>query len=142
MKNMLEFRPFLAYAMCFAILPTVTLGQQTPTDANREQPAVQQPRFTGGVNEVVTPVTVTDHDGTLVNGLQPYQFHLTDNGKEQDIHVDVSYEPISLVVAIQANQSVESILPQVRKIPELLSQFIIGDQGKAAILAFDHRLQV
>jgi VWFA-related protein len=37
---------------------------------------------------------------------------------------------------------VEAILPQVRKIPELLSQFIIGDQGKAAVIAFDHRIQV
>jgi VWFA-related protein len=121
----------------------VTPAQQLPAEATRDNPpAEQQPRFTGGVNEVVTPVTVTDHDGNLVNGLQAYQFHLTDNGKDQDIHVDVSYEPISLVVAIQANQSVESILPQVRKIPELLSQFIIGDEGKAAVMAFDHRLTV
>jgi len=121
----------------------VTPAQQVPAESVSEnQPAAQQPRFVGGVNEVVTPVTVTDREGNLVNGLQAYQFHLTDNSKEQDIHVDVTYEPISLVVAIQANQGVDAILPQVRKIPELLSQLIIGDQGKAAILAFDHRLQV
>jgi VWFA-related protein len=143
MIYMPDYRSLLASALCLVVLPYVTPAQQLPAEATRDNPpAEQQPRFTGGVNEVVTPVTVTDHDGNLVNGLQAYQFHLTDNGKDQDIHVDVSYEPISLVVAIQANQSVESILPQVRKIPELLSQFIIGDEGKAAVMAFDHRLTV
>jgi VWFA-related protein len=141
MIDMPDFRPFLTSLMCLAILPTVTPAQQASADAAAEnQPP--QTRFVGGVNEVITPVTVVDHSGNIVNGLQSYQFHLSDNSKDQDIHVDISYQPISLVVAIQANQGVESILPQVRRIPELLSQFIIGDQGKAAVMAFDHRLQV
>src|SRR5262249_18665969 len=123
--------------------PYVTPAQQAPVNAASENPpAAQQPRFIGEVKEVLVPVTVTDREGNLVNGLQSHQFHLTDNGKDQDIHVDVSFEPISLVVAGQANQGVESILPQVRRVPELLSQFIVGDQGKAAVMAFDHRLQV
>jgi VWFA-related protein len=137
-----ETRSVLASLLCLVILPTVTPAQQVPADAAGENPPTQQPRFIGEVKEVIAPVTVTDHDGNLVNGLQAYQFHLTDNGKEQDIHVDVSYQPISLVVAIQANQGVDAILPQVRKIPELLSQLIMGDQGRAAVLAFDHRLQL
>src|SRR5689334_5402666 len=143
MIHMPEFRSFLARLVCLVILPCVMPAQQVPAGAASENPSTaQQPRFIGGVNEVVTPVTVTDHDGNLVNGLQAYQFHLTDNDKEQDIHVDVTYEPISLVVAVQANTSVDAILTQVRRIPELLSQFIIGDQGKAAVIAFDHRIQV
>ena len=55
------------------------------------------------VTNIVVPVTVHDRDGNIVNGLQPRQFHLTDNGKDQNIAVDVSYHPISLVIAIQAN---------------------------------------
>jgi VWFA-related protein len=124
------------------MLPIVTPSQQIGPAAAAEAPVDQQARFTTQVKEVITPVLVTDRDGNLVNGLQPYQFHLTDNDKEQDIHVDVTYEPISLVVAVQANTSVDAILPQVRKIPELLSQFIMGDQGRAAVIAFDHRIQV
>src|SRR5690242_1885033 len=99
MIHMPELRSLVASLLCLVILPFVTPAQQVPADAASENPpAAQQPRFTGGVNEVVTPVTVTDHDGNLINGLQPYQFHLTDNSKDQDIHVDISYEPISLVV--------------------------------------------
>ncbi len=143
MKYMPACRSFLASFLCLVILPTVTPSQQVPSGAATDPPATEQPyRIVTDVKEVITPVTVVDRDGNMVNGLQPHQFHLTDNDKEQDIHVDVSYEPISLVVAVQANTSVDAILPQVRRIPELLNQFIIGDQGKAAVLMFDHRIQV
>jgi VWFA-related protein len=91
------------------------------------------------VTNIVVPVTVHDRDGNIVNGLQPRQFHLTDNGKEQNIAVDVSYHPISLVIAIQASAAVEAILPQVKKIGPLLESFVVGEQGEAAVLAFDHR---
>src|SRR5205823_2328021 len=50
--------------------------------------------------------------------------------------------PISLVIAVQANAGVEAILPQVRKIGSMLESFVVGDQGEAAVLAFDHRFQV
>ena len=143
MRYMPDYRSFMASLLCLLLASSVTPAQQLASSAATDPPpAVQQPRFIGEVKEVITPVTVTDQDGNFVNGLQPYQFHLTDNGKEQDIHVDVSYEPISLVVAVQANASVDAILTQVRKIPQLLSQFVIGDQGKAAVVAFDHRIQV
>jgi hypothetical protein len=46
-----------------------------------------------------------------VDGLQPFQFHLYDNGKEQNINVDVTYQPISLVIVLQANAHVDGILP-------------------------------
>src|SRR5580704_17146436 len=94
------------------------------------------------VTNIVVPLTVHDRDGNIVNGLQPRQFHLTDNGKDQNIAVDVSYHPISLVIAIQANGAVEAILPQVKKIGSLLESFVVGEQGEAAVLAFDHRFLV
>ena len=39
--------------------------------------------------------------------LKPSDFRLLDNEKPQDIKVDMSYDPISLVVAIQANWDME-----------------------------------
>ena len=50
---------------------------------------------------------VTDRAGNIIDGLQPAQFHLFDNGKEQNIQVDVTFEPISLVVAIEASARVD-----------------------------------
>src|SRR5207253_11336035 len=82
----------------------------------------EQPKSIGSVNvtNIVVPVTVHDRDGNIVNGLQPREFHLTDNTKEQNIAVDVSYHPISLAIVILANASVEAILPQVKKIGSLI----------------------
>jgi VWFA-related protein len=133
MKNMRAFRSAVAGVLCFLMYTHVTPAQQAPAE---------DPQFKVTVREVIAPVTVVDRDGNLVNGLQPHQFHLSDNGKEQDIRVDVTYQPISLVVAIQASAQVESILPQVKRLGALLRPLVIGDQGEAAVLAFDSRLRV
>ena len=93
------------------------------------------------VEVVQAPVLVFDRDGGYVDGLQPHQFHLFDNGKEQNINVDVTYIPISLVICLQANAHVEGILPQVKKIGGLIAPMLIGDQGEAAVIAFDSRIR-
>ncbi|MBS1858935.1 MAG: VWA domain-containing protein, partial [Acidobacteria bacterium] len=114
--------------------PTAERQAPTPT----EQPLV----FRESVEEVTAPVLVFDQDGEYVNGLQPYQFHLFDNDKEQNIQVDVSYLPISLAIVLQVNAHVEGILPQLRKIGALIQPLLIGDQGEAAVIGFDSRIRV
>ena len=98
--------------------------------------------FRTTVNVVVAPVTVTDRDGRHVSGLEGKDFTLFDNTKAQDIKVDVSFVPISMVVAVQSNDSVEMTLPAIKKIGPLIEGLVTGSQGEAAILAFDHRLRV
>ena len=112
---------------------------QTPPDQESGQPPV---RIVTTVLNISTPVLVYDRDNNYIDGLQPFQFHLYDNGKEQNIKVDVTYQPISLVVCLQANAHVDSILPQVRKIGNLIAPLIIGDQGEAALIAYDSRIRV
>src|SRR5580704_13443544 len=76
----------------------------------------QVPRFQGGTQVVQAPVTVLDRDGRVVTGLNALDFTLLDNGKPQPIVEDVSEHPISLVVVIQANTSMEKVLPDIRKV--------------------------
>src|SRR5260370_39571225 len=110
-------RLFLSTFLCGVLAAqTMQTTQQTPPP---QEPVL--PRFTGGVEVVHAPVLVFDRDGNYVNGLQPYQFHLYDNDKEQNINVDVAYQPISMVICIQANAHVEGILPQIRKIGNLVA---------------------
>jgi VWFA-related protein len=99
------------------------------------------PPFVVTTERVVVPVTVFDRDGGYVDGINGNQFHLYDNGKEQNIEVDVAYEPLSLVVAIEASSHVEGVLPQVQKIGNLIAPLIIGDQGEAAVVAYDSRVR-
>ncbi len=124
-----------------ALVASALLAQQpAPAPATQEQ--APDVTFRSSVDMVVAPVLVTDSSGDFVDGLEPSQFRLFDNKKEQDIRVDVTFQPISLVIAIQANANVEAVLPQIRKIGSLIQPLIIGERGEAAVLAFDHRLTV
>jgi len=98
--------------------------------------------FRTGTNVVQVPVTVKDGSGRFVNGLQAGNFHLYDNGKLQRADLDVEFTPLSMVVAIQRNNRTEAVLPQIKKIGPMLEQLVLGDQGEAALLAFDHRIEV
>jgi VWFA-related protein len=137
----------LSRLLLIALVSGSLAGQQQ-TIQQQQKPAQQTPReddltvIRTTVEEVTAPVLVFDRDGNFVNGLQPPQFHLFDNGKEQNIQVDVSYEPISLVICLQVNSHVEGILPQVRKIGNLVAPLMIGEQGEAAIIGFDSRIRV
>jgi VWFA-related protein len=98
--------------------------------------------FKTTVNIVVAPTIVTDQHGSFIHGLQPHDFRLYDNDSLQDIKMEVSYIPISLVVAIQANAGVEPVLDKIKTIGPLIEGLIAGEQGEVAVLAFDHRLRV
>ena len=103
--------------------------------AIQAQDEVPQP-FRVTTERVVAPVSVFDRNNATVNGIEPFQFHLFDNNKEQNIQVDISYQPISVVICIQANEHVENMLPQIRRIGNLVTPLVIGDQGAAAIISF------
>lgn len=125
-----------------ALLLAGLLLAQAPAPA--PPPAEEEPEplhFTSEVQNVLAPVLVYDRDGNFVNGLQPSQFHLVDNGKEQNIHVDVAFQPISLVILVQANSAVEKMLPAINKIGNLIEPLILGAQGEAAVIAYDHRIR-
>src|ERR1051326_659234 len=87
------------FALC-TLLCGVLLAQQSsrPPDPQNDD---DQYRISVRVEEVVAPTLVFDRDGYYVNGLTGNQFHLFDNGKEQNINVDFSFIPISLVIAVQ-----------------------------------------
>jgi VWFA-related protein len=99
--------------------------------------------FRAGTRYVLVPTTVLDPDGHgYVNGLKVKDFTVYDNGKEQKITSEMTEQPVSLVLAVQANSEVEPLLPEIRKSGLLLQGLVTGQEGDAAILAFDHRMQV
>ena len=135
----------LTFACGLLVAQQQSQPQTPPAQTPQTPPAEQQvptPTIRTTVEYVTAPVLVYDRDDDYVNGLQPYQFHLYDNGKEQNINVDVTYQPISLVICLQANSHVDSVLPQVRKIGSLIAPLLIGEQGEAALIAFDSRIRL
>jgi len=122
------------------LLGAAALAQAPPQQANSDAIELGDKIIRTNVTNIVAPVLVTDRSGAIVDGLEPAQFHLWDNGKEQNIHVDVTYEPISLVVAIECSGRAESVLNQIRDPMGSLIPTVIGAQGEAAILKFDGRI--
>lgn len=95
------------------------------------------------VHNILVPTTVFDPDGHgYVNGLQVSDFQVLDNGKPQRIASEETEQPLSVVLAVQANSEVEPLLPEIKKSGTLLHGLVVGQQGDVAILAFDHRMQV
>ncbi len=116
------------------LLTVLTLAAQE--DLPKRSDIVVQTRV------VIAPTTVTDRDGRFINGLHVEDFVLTDNDKPQRITQDVIFEPLSVVVAVQASAGMESILPKIQKIGPVLSALVTGETGEIAVIAFDHRKQV
>jgi VWFA-related protein len=131
--------------------PKAKQGQGTPqkrTGSSDSQPASSE--FHGNPNDIVVttrtvlvPTTVYDPSQRgYVNGLSVTDFTLYDNGKEQRINSDFSYEPLSVVVCVQANSAVEAMIPKLKTIGVLLHGLVTGATGDVAVVAFDHRLRL
>lgn len=105
------------------------------------QEELPQRTFRTTVSEVVAPVTVLTARGSYVNGLEAKDFRLYDNEKLQDLRLSVAYNPISMVVAIERSSRVEGLLPDIKKIGNMLESMVVGKNGEVALLAFDHRLK-
>jgi VWFA-related protein len=119
--------------------PSAAPNPSSPPPDNADLTA---PIARGEVREVIAPVTVLDRSGGFVDGIEPGRFHLYDNGKPQNIHVDIAVQPISLVVAVQQSDRVDAVLTQVHKIGPMIQPLVSGDNGEAAIISFDSRIQV
>ena len=115
---------------------------QAPAKPNG--PAEPAPEVIGKVTirNVLVPTTVFDRSSAgYVNGLKTTDFKLFDNDKEQKISTDFSYEPLSVVMVIQANSAVEAMLPKLKSVGVLLHGLVTGETGDVAVLAFDHRIR-
>jgi VWFA-related protein len=120
---------------------------QPQQQQQQKQPEAEQPTGRGDIDfyqrvtNILAPTKVFDHDGLLVNGIRADQFHLFDNGKEQNIRVDETFIPMSMVIAIQCNGEVDQILPKVNRIGNMIGPLMLGTEGEAAVIAFDHRIR-
>ncbi len=117
--------------------PSVPLpGEPQPSD---QEPGV---RITVPVTNVVAPVTVTDDRGEYVMDLKQEDFRLTDNGVTQRIHVDFAEMPLSIAVVLSVSAKVEPLLPHIKRLGTLLTHLVMGETGEAAVVTFDHRIEV
>ena len=94
------------------------------------------------VTNVVAATTVLDKNGNYINGLTLQDFTLYDKNVPQKISADVSFAPISLVIAVQRSENLREILPKIQNDGLLLANNVVGDNGEGAVLAFDNEVKL
>lgn len=102
----------------------------------------QQPTFRTTVPLVIAPTTITDRKGNYVDGLTENDFLLYDNRRPQQIHMDVHFVPISLVIAVQSSSLAAPALLRIRKIGSMIEPLVIGERGEAAVFIFDSQVEL
>lgn len=86
---------------------------------------------------VVAPVTVTDSSGNFVENLRQGQFHVWDDGIEQQItYLNARTEPVAAVILVQTSKEVAPMLPEIYPLGILLSELLLGKSGEAAVVTF------
>jgi VWFA-related protein len=98
-------------------------------------------QFKSTATLVIAPTTVTGVHGEPVDGLDPDDLVLYDNGVRQPIQVDESYNPISLVVAVQTSSNSAAVLDKLGSSGLLLGNLLAGDRGEIAVVTFSDDVQ-
>jgi VWFA-related protein len=113
-----------------------------PVFAQQEPPS---PTIRTDVPLVLVPVSVTDKKGNLIDGLKQEDFRLTDDGYPQQIRLDTPdtlVAPVSMVILVQANRIAVPAVTRLQQVAPLVKPVIVGQQGQAAVIAFDDEARV
>jgi VWFA-related protein len=98
--------------------------------------AAQQPTIRVPVRLVNQRVLVFSADNRLIPDLQPTDFRVLDNGHPQSFTLDAEPPPVSIVLAIQANNDVRTYLPFIAKAGATVEALLAGETGEIAILSY------
>jgi VWFA-related protein len=118
--------------------------QQKPGAIPQKMPTAEQQKHAirVRVNEVIAPVTVTNHSGEMILDLSKDNFRVYDNGVQQKIeHFDLGGDPLSIVLAIETSSHIEPMLPAVRQTGIIFTETVMGQTAEAAVISFDSTVE-
>jgi VWFA-related protein len=139
------FRFLLTLVAVLCALSVVVGTQRAIAQDPAIPTAASNPTIRTNVQVVLVPVTVTDRKGKFIDGLTTEDFVVSDEGVRQKIHMDTSdtvVAPVSLVVAIQCSGISAAVLAKIEKVGAMIQPLVIGERGKAAVVAFDDEVRV
>ena len=91
---------------------------------------------------ILVPTTVTDRRGKTIEGLTESDFQVLDNGKAVKLSLEITNQPIALVVAVQTSAISGPALAKVQKIGSMFEPLVVGEGGVAAIITYSDQIKV
>jgi VWFA-related protein len=104
--------------------------------------AQQMPTIQVPVRLVTVPTLVFSKEGRMISGLQRTDFRVFDKGRLQNVAMDTASAPVSVVIAMQANQDVREYLPFMVKTGSTLDAQLVGEAGEAAVITYSGKITV
>jgi len=94
------------------------------------------------VRLVTVPTLVFSQGNRLIPGLEAADFRVLDKGRSQQITVEEASAPLSVAIAIQANEDVRAYLPFIAKTGNVVDALLSGGTGEAAVLTYGSAVNV
>src|SRR5262249_30400333 len=102
----------------------------------------QDPVIRTTVPLVLVPTTVTDKKGNTIEGLESSDFDVYDNGVRVHHTLEVTTQPIALVVLVQTSSISGPALAKVQKIGSMFEPLVVGERGLAALVTYSDEIKV
>jgi len=156
MRERVRGAAWLVLTLVFAAAPAIAWAQEPegpihpPPGATDKKPAIdlkppplQEKPIIIRSAEVIAPVTVQNRDGELILDLEQKDFHIFDNGVEQNIlHFDLGGDPLAVVFLAESSSRIEALLPAVRRSAPVFTQTVMAQTGEAAVVSYDDAIDV
>src|SRR5215471_13728007 len=94
------------------------------------------------VRLVSVSTLVLASDGRTLPNLQSDDFRLFDSGQPQTFTLDTAVSPVSVVIAVQANQDIRSYLPFIARTGSALDALLAGESGESAAIFYGDDVSV
>src|SRR5215472_11285142 len=120
-----------------------TRAQAHQSTQQQESNATQEPKLRTQVNEVTTPVTVTDKKGNFILDIPEKDFRVFDNGVEQ--HIDrwsLETQQLAIALVIESSGHVSMMAPTIRKSGIIVTQMVMAVSGEAAVISYGDMVDV
>lgn len=98
--------------------------------------SMQQADIRTTVPLVLAPVSVADAQGKPVAGLQVEDFVVREGGKLRPHQLEVTFQPMSVMVLVQSNTGAAPALAKLSKVSSLLLPLVAGDKGNVALFTY------
>ncbi len=141
---MQRLRTSICFCTFFLLIVSARSGAKERLNAQEQQnKSAQAPKIRTQVNEVTTPVTVTDKKGNFIFGIPRKDFHVFDNGVEQ--HIDrwgLESQQLDIALVIESSAHVSMMAPTIRKSGIIVTQMLMALSGEAAVISYGDTVDI